>query len=291
MHFRAIGTGNAFAKKNWQSNFLITQNGKNLLIDCGTYTWLALAEEHDLTTADIDAVYVSHLHADHIGGLEELMFTTYFNPTLDRPKLFIEGEYHKDPDAGIYATGLAANIWNNSLSGGGAGLEGQVATLDTFFDVRAVKANQSFIWEGIIFDIIQTIHISSKYKLEHSFGLMWTDPDTNERVYLTTDTQFCPVNAMTAYLNEADVIFHDCDTSPFPSGVHAHYNELVALSDDIKAKMWLYHYHDNVIEDWNNINGKAIEDGFLGFVPTYTRFDRSYKEYDLGLVGKRSLDQ
>ena len=286
MEFMAIGSGNAFTKKNWQSNFLITQNGKRLMIDCGTYSWLAM-DELKLTTGDIDAVYISHLHADHCGGLEELMFTTYFNPTLKRPTLFCEGAYVKDTDIGIiHSSGLVKELWDNVLCGGARGLEGVEATLDTFFDVKPVKANKSFTWEGITFDIIQTIHISSKYKIEHSFGLMWTDPDTKERVYLTTDSQFCPVNAMKAYLREANVIFHDCETSPYASGVHAHYNELRMLAPEIKQKMWLYHFQDNVITNWDEWEQKAKDDGFLGFVKTHGRFIRKYDIQETGKIGK-----
>jgi ribonuclease BN (tRNA processing enzyme) len=288
MEFITIGTGNAFTKKNWQSNFLIRQNNKCLLIDCGTYAWLPLNDEHGITTADIDAVYISHEHADHIGGLEELALTTYFNPTVNRPKLFCQGQYEKDTDTGLlYTSGLVKELWDHNLSGGLHCLEGKEATLCTYFDVCAVESNGGFTWEGIKFDIVQTIHVASKYKIEHSYGLMWNDPDTGERIYLTTDTQFCPVNAMKAYLKEADIVFHDCETSPYPSGVHAHYTELVTLSPEIKSKMWLYHYHDNVIDNWDEMNQKAINDGFLGFIPTSTLFVRQYNAYDIGTVGKK----
>lgn len=116
MILRTLGTGNAFAKKNWQSNFLITNNGKHLLIDCGTYCWLA-AEEVGITTADIDAVFISHIHADHVGGLEELAFTTVFNPALKRPAMFCEGTYERidGDDSGRYTSGLVKQLWDDRL--------------------------------------------------------------------------------------------------------------------------------------------------------------------------------
>lgn len=135
---------------------------------------------------------------------------------------------------------------------------------------------------------MQTVHVSSKYQIEHSFGLMWNDPDTNERVYLTTDTQFCPINAINAYFKEADHIFHDCETSPFASGVHAHYNNLKTLAPEVKSKMWLYHYHDNVVAKLDEMNEQAINDGFRGFLATHTLMDRSYTEPSIASVGKKS---
>jgi len=62
----------------------------------------------------------------------------------------------------------------------------------------------------------------------------------------------------------------------------------VTLPAETKAKMWLYHYQDNVIDDWDNMNRKAIEDGFRGFVPTGAMFHRHYDEYEAGTTGKLS---
>ncbi len=44
-------------------------------------------------------------------------------------------------------------------------------------------------------------------------------------VFHTTDTQFAPEQIKEFY-KRADVIFHDCETTPFESGVHANYQKL-----------------------------------------------------------------
>lgn len=284
MEIYALGTGNAFTKQNWQSNFLIRHNNKWLMIDCGSYSPIALKEEMDMTVNDIDAWAFTHIHADHANGFEEAGFCTYFSPT-DRPKLFIQGEYQVK-DGEVFASGLAKDLWEHNLKGGMSGLEHTHAELHTYFDVNAIPENGSFVWEGVKFDFVQTVHVSARYKIENSYGLMWTDPDTNERVYFTADTQFCPVNSMTAYLAEADVIFHDCETSPFKSNVHSHYEDLRNLDPEIKSKIWLYHYHDNVINDWDEWSARAKEDGFRGFTKTGYVFGRDYKNPEAGTVGK-----
>jgi ribonuclease BN (tRNA processing enzyme) len=52
---------------DWQSNVVVvSKSGKMLLIDCGGDIRFALWQQ-GLSYKDIDAVYVSHLHADHIG--------------------------------------------------------------------------------------------------------------------------------------------------------------------------------------------------------------------------------
>ena len=67
------GAGSAFTTDadNFQSNMVIETAEGRLLIDCGgdaRHSTKALG----LKPRDIDAVYISHLHADHIGGLEWL---------------------------------------------------------------------------------------------------------------------------------------------------------------------------------------------------------------------------
>lgn len=248
-----LGAGSAFAMDNFQSNFVIKRNGLQLLVDCGSDIRFSMHEQ-GLKYLDINAVYVSHAHADHIGGLEWLAFCSYFDPRYTgKPKIFAERD-------------LMRSLWDKSLAGGLEGLEGVEARLSTYFDVHPVPRNGSFEWQGIKFDIVQSIHVSAKYAVLDSYGLMWTDPATKQRVFLTTDVQFCPETSMKAYYKEADIILHDCETAPFQSGVHAHYNMLKTLPDDIKAKMHLYHYQDNVATDFDAWQKKAQDDGFIGFL-------------------------
>lgn len=147
------------------------------------------------------------------------------------------------------------------------GLEGVDATIDTYFNVHHVDKNSSFLWQGLKFDIIQSLHISAKYCIVDSFGLMFNDIDdsASRRVYITTDVQFAPETAMKAYYDESNVIIHDCETM-HKSGVHAHYDDLKTLKPEVKSKMKLIHYQDNVLADWDNWQSKAINDGFIGFV-------------------------
>lgn len=253
MGLTALGVGSAFALKNWQSNFLVEVRQQDtkvrrLLIDCGGDVRHSL-NAIGLTLVDIDAVYISHLHADHIGGLEGVAFTTYFNPTLPRPVLFGHSE-------------VLVPLWQTSLCGGLGSIgsedlpEGQdVAALETYFDVRPVTT--SFSFAGIEFELVQTIHCYSGTELWPSYGLAWTAPN-GTRVFVTTDSQYNPAQLGLHY-SRADVILQDCETSKFASGVHAHYDQLAQLVPEIKSKMHLYHYQDGFKAD-------CIADGFAGWL-------------------------
>lgn len=86
----------------------------------------------------------------------------------------------------------------------------------------------------------------------------------------------CGGNSTKAFYKEATIIFHDCETSPFKSGVHSHYEDLKTLPAEIKAKMYLYHYQDNVSTDYDTWNAKAKEDGFGGFLKIGSLFNERY---------------
>lgn len=256
MRLTFIGSGSAFTTDgNYHSNMLLEskRSGSKLLLDCGSDARRSLAER-GLGHADIDAVYISHLHADHVGGLEWLGFRRKFDAACSRPKLYI-------------GRPLVHDLWTHTLSGGMSSLQGEQARLDTFFDVEAIEDNGGFTWEDLYFRLVQTIHIMDGFYLAPSFGLLFEINST--RIFLTTDTQFAPEHLGKIY-EQADIIFHDCETADASSGVHAHYDKLKTLPDRYKRKMWLYHYQPGPLPD-------ATSDGFKGFVEKGQAFDFNHK--------------
>ncbi|KTD58433.1 metal-dependent hydrolase of the beta-lactamase superfamily transporter III [Legionella sainthelensi] len=241
--FLGAGSGLGTDSKNFQSNMLLlTDKGKKLLIDCGTDIRFSLARARYISH-DIDAVYISHLHADHIGGIEWLAFQRKFAVESEPPQLIIHEH-------------LVDLLWSHSLSGGLKTLNEKEATLNDYFRVTTVNDGQVFQWEGLHFNLIKTVHIHSNRKLMPSYGLYIKYQDKN--FFITTDTQFTP-ERFEKYYQEATLIFHDCETLEVPSGVHAHFSQLDTLAPEIKAKLWLYHYNDGKLPD-------AQFHGFLGFV-------------------------
>lgn len=258
MKLKFVGCGSAFTNENyWQSNMMIETDNKKLLIDCGTHAQFSLKEAYGVNNANIadiiDAIYISHLHADHIGGLEWIAFCTYFNPNKKKLKLYAN-------------INVMEELWESSLKGGLESIEGKVMNLTDYFECHAIEDNKSFKFGKLTITPVQTVHMMSGYKIKHSYAVLidtlkignYIDiPD--KRVFITTDTQFCP-NQIQEFYNQSHVIFHDCETL-YKSGVHAHYDDLKTLDKETKGKMWLYHYQPET-ED----QVKAIKDGFLGFV-------------------------
>ncbi|HEY9774697.1 MAG TPA: MBL fold metallo-hydrolase [Planktothrix sp.] len=261
MRLQFIGVGAAFAFDNFQSNMVLEVDGKRLLIDAGGDARHALRAQN-LSHRSLDAVYVSHLHGDHVHGMEWLALATYFDPE------FKHGDGNKKKLQLFLSNKLKRDIWEHSMRAGCATLQGVRNTLETYFDVKGVGRNGKFEFAGTSFRLVQTVHYVDDREIVPSYGLFWTAPN-GQVVFLTTDTQFAPASIKT-FINKADVVFHDCEVARFPSGIHAHYSELKTLPAEMKRKMWLYHYQDGEKPD-------CTADGFAGWVTQGQVFDFSAK--------------
>jgi ribonuclease BN (tRNA processing enzyme) len=253
MILKFLGTGSAFVsiKKNYQSNIILkAANGETLLIDCGSDIRHSL-EDVGLNYHDIDNVYISHLHADHAGGLEWLGFNFLFNHGAKKPKLIAHPEVLK-------------LLWEHVLKGGMQCLEGKNPCVITdFFKLEELNTVNSFQWQSINFELVPTIHVYNGTDLLPSYGLFFDTKKT--KVFITTDTSFQPEPFM-PYYESADLIFHDCETTKNIGKVHAHFTQLATLPNSIKAKMWLYHYDNPNVFD-------ALGNGFLGYVKKGQKFN------------------
>lgn len=293
MKITVVGCGNAFSDDNFNQSFLVEENGRKLLIDCGYQVPLALRVNR-IDFKEIDDIYVSHLHADHVGGLEYFAFQRY--DWVNKPRLAPEGA----PTL-IGNETLLKNLWDKSLRGGLESMEGFVSNIDTFFHVQPVEPNQPFKWQGWTVSLIQQIHIMSGSVIMPSFGIIF-EKTGRKSVYFVTDSQHCSPRQIGDFYDTADLIFQDAefvgiDTSQpegpdfsrfkFGSGVHANYAQLagypsansIKLTAEVKAKMWLSHYQDFVPKgldmfgnmiDWD---AEIEQDGFAGRVKMGQTFE------------------
>jgi len=254
LQFLGSGSGLGSPKENYHSNVVIIHRPAPQLkprlfgIDAGSTFQMAI-EDLGYDILNFDGFYITHLHADHVGGMEWVGFKTFFST-------YPFGQ--KRPD--LYGnTEVLENLWRQTLSGGMESIQGQQNTLETFFRTNYIPPNGSFMWNAdakdfITFNLVQTVHVVDDRRIKPSFGLMFAINGIN--IFYTGDTQFAPNQIMT-YYEQADVIFQDCELASYPNSVHAQYHQLQTLPDSIKRKMWLYHYNGELPTE---------SSGFLGFV-------------------------
>ncbi len=270
MKILSLGTGNAFTQKNFNQSFLLESDGHRMLVDCGRNIPEALAY-HKIDIKSIEDIYISHLHVDHIGGLEYIAFSRY--DWANKP--------HKWSSPGCkveYAPRLITDeelmreLWDTSLKGGLSCIEGLNSKLDTFFQPWPIQANGTFAWYGWNCRLIQQVHIMTGSVIQSTFGL-WMD-NGKTKIYFTTDSQHCSPRQVEIFYRDANLIFQDCEITDFVSGVHANYKQLagypeansVVLPVEIRNKMWLSHYQDSYFDRKEEWDSKAEKDGFKGFL-------------------------
>ena len=249
-----LGSGGAFAPiGRGHSSMLLQSNEHRLLIDCGGSVQFTLGQDHGLNPGDIDGIWISHLHADHIGSMEWFALYRHFLP-------------NKSPDGSeikpmlLTGPGIKDLLWNSSLRGGLEYLENKKMRLDDYFNCVELGLEKFILWQGLRLYPFRTYHMrQDDGAYVPSFGVYIINTETGRSTLVTTDTSFQPALFSNAY-EASDQIFHDCETLDTKSGVHAHYDELKTLPLEIKRKMRLYH-HWNTRKDWGM-------EGFAGFVGT-----------------------
>jgi hypothetical protein len=257
-----VGAGSAFSKKFYQTNLLVVKGSDHALVDCGTRAPEALALL-GVPVTKIENYVITHSHADHVGGLEEVMLLHRY-VVRRKPRIVVADAY-------------ARHLWKRSLAGGAAYNErkgGRWLGFDELWDrvpVRRIRGadreRQVATVGGIEFQLFRTMHIPDSARSwrdsSPSYGLV-----IDRRVLFTSDTRFDPdmVGSLDAEFG-FEAIFHDCQF--FPGGVHAFLEDLGTLPVGIKAKTRLMHYGD-AMEDKL---ARVAELGFAGLVEQWTPYD------------------
>jgi ribonuclease BN (tRNA processing enzyme) len=210
-----LGVGNAQARELGCSAAVLEMNGEpSLLFDCGPDTLHYYLERYQQKLPK--ALFLTHTHLDHIGGLENLFYRNWCSSSDIEPiKLYLPVRLVELVQKRIadYPSLLA---------------EGGVNFWEAF---QLIPVSDGFWHEGLEFNVFPVRHHEylSAYGLSLSGAFLYTG-----------DTKPIP-EVITRYGCHQETLFHDCATQRNPS--HTCYQE---LADNYRpeqlARMVFYHY-------------------------------------------------
>lgn len=212
---RFLGVGNAQAAPVLGSACgVLERDGEPvLMIDCGQEALSAFLDRYG---APPQALYITHLHMDHVGGLERLFYKIYFDPRLrGQTRLFV-------PAALMPLLQARVADYPEVIAEGGA----------NFWDAfTLIPVSRGFWQRGLWFDVFATRH----HAPGTSFGIalagcfVWTG-----------DTR--PIPEMLAqYAAQGELVAHDCALVGNPS--HTGVDDLGReYPEELRGRLLLYHY-------------------------------------------------
>ncbi len=253
MQVTFIGVGGAFSRRYGHTNALVEVDEMRLMIDFGYLTPPRL-EQYGHSLADITHVAVSHVHADHVGGLEELAFTSRF---VHRPKPTM-----------LLPHDFRGTLWEQSLRGGLEWVSDDRdnslrCTLESYFDCVDLGSEWCDLGPMSIRSF-RTDHVPGK----DSWGFVVRDGASGGQMIFGCDTRSRQLELLEDPLPEdfaRGPIFHDCLLSDEPASIHIHLREILYPAP-VQERIVLVHYHDDLEEHLPAIRGAGLKVAFPGKV-------------------------
>ncbi|KFN50408.1 MBL fold metallo-hydrolase [Arenimonas composti] len=213
LHFLGVGNAQAAMTLGSAAAVIERDGAPELMIDCGQEALTSFERAYGRLP---DAVFVTHVHMDHVAGLERLFFATYFDPARrGKVRLYVP-------------VTVLPHLQARLADYPGVVAEGDANWWDAW---QLVPVSRGFWHRGQWYDVFPVRH----HLPDTAFGLR-----LRGSVVWTGDTR--PIPEMLAHhAGAGEVVAHDCALhgNPSHSGVDDLEREYPA---ELLARCVLYHY-------------------------------------------------
>lgn len=235
-----LGVGDTFSELHHSSALLLMCEGFVLAVDCpdqyrGVLKDASGVSGLQLSLSDIDHVLITHVHGDHMNGLEGVAFYKHF---VDRRRLRL-----------LTAPEVREQIWEQRLKASMSvlydGQQYRELDFDDYFEHLPLS------WSGAV--TVGPFTIRARRTVHHvPTSALFIEAGGRTLGY-SADTAFDP--ELIAFLEPADLIIHETNLGP----AHTPYATLAQLPAELRGKMRLIHYMDGF--DCASSNIACLSDG------------------------------
>ncbi len=238
-----LGVGTPFSIKHGTTSFILSFDDveHNLLVEAPDRIFNVVNKYgNGIKLRDIDHVYISHIHGDHVNGLEPLGFWNRYS---------IQRRLHVFMGEGI--TSSFIRRFKDPMGSCGPRL-GEHVELDFYFDIHPLKEGIKQIIDiggkRIGLEIMKTTHCVPTYafKLEYD----------GKCVGYSADTEFS--KELVSFLKGCDVIIHELGNTPIN---HTTIEDLKQLPNEVLNKIYWIHYPDNISTYIKDENIRLLYEG------------------------------
>jgi ribonuclease BN (tRNA processing enzyme) len=220
-----LGVGDAFSAVHYSSSYALRADGRWLLVDCPHPIRKMMREasvrsEVALDIDDVAAVVLTHLHADHVSGVEDLGFFSYF-VLGRRARIAVHPQ-------------VATRLWEGHLAAGMEWLRAPDGTrtektLDDYFELVPLDETRPVQ--------IGQFQIECRRTRHHVPTTALRVRAAGRAIGFSADTTFDP--DLIAWLAAADLVVHETGF-----GIHTPLDRLAELPEETRSRMRLAHFPD-----------------------------------------------
>lgn len=254
MTLRFFGAGGAFSRRYGTTcSGVRLRSGALWLIDCGRQAPDQL-HAAGISWHEVTGQIVTHVHGDHIFGIEDFAFLRYFNADkgLDavreggpRPKLVCHSAVREELWQALSPSLRYVPAPDGSAASG---------TLDTYFErlepigFEPPRDNpwphaERFADHALQLLTRETVHVP--HKPSTSLEIRVAAGDDDRVAWWSGDSTVDP-ELLAALEPRTTIFFHDCTFIDYPGQVHGAFHELEKLPEAVRRKMVLMHHEDDL---------------------------------------------